>query len=182
MADASTLSEADLQQYDVAIVGELPLSDAQINMLSDWARAGGNLIAMRPGAQMLNAMGVGSPDSSVADSPIKGGAYIAIDGKSDAGAGLVHEPIQIHGPVDANLRCAGTSLATLYKDAKTATPFSPRFAARNSDEETWLHSAIAWRGRWCIRGRASVMVWPRARRNIADAYGRSALRRPGVRP
>ena len=103
VADASTLSEADLQQYDVAIVGELPLSDAQINMLSDWARAGGNLIAMRPGARMLNAMGVGSPDSSVADSPIKGGAYIAIDGKSDAGAGLVYEPIQIHGPVDANL-------------------------------------------------------------------------------
>jgi Bacterial Ig-like domain len=122
VADISNVSVAGLQKYDVALVGEFPLSDPQIQMLSEWVRTGGNLIAMRPDGRMVKAFRVGS-GADVSQPPIDDG-YIAIDGKSGAGAGLVHEPMQIHGSADANFQCAGASLATLYKDAKTATPYS----------------------------------------------------------
>jgi Bacterial Ig-like domain len=123
VADISNVSIASLQKYDIALAGEIPLSEPQIRMLSDWVKGGGNLIAMRPDSRMVKAFGLGLIGTAPGDSQMEG-AYLAINGKSMAGAGLVHEPMQIHGPADMYFRCAGTSLATLYKDAKTATAFS----------------------------------------------------------
>ncbi len=129
VADISKLDDASLRRYEVALVGEIPLSDVQMRMLSEWVKSGGNLIAMRPDSRMVKVFGLGFDDNDAA-TPAPEGAYIAIDGNNTAGAGLVHEPLQIHGPTDANLRCAGTSIATLYKNAKTATPFSAVCSAK----------------------------------------------------
>src|SRR5262249_31182121 len=50
--DMANVTEAVLAQYDVAILGEIPLTSTQATMLSDWVTAGGNLIAMRPDKQL----------------------------------------------------------------------------------------------------------------------------------
>lgn len=129
VADVSTLSNTVLEKYEIALLGEIPLTEVRERMLAEWVKSGGNLIAMRPHRQMILAFGPDFADSA-ADGQTLDGAYLAIDGKTQAGAGLVHESMQIHGPVDANLRCTGTMLAALYKDAKTATPFSAVCSAK----------------------------------------------------
>ncbi|HXY42184.1 MAG TPA: DUF4082 domain-containing protein, partial [Vicinamibacteria bacterium] len=44
--DISTVDATTLAQYDLAILGDMPLTAAQATMLSSWVNAGGNLIAM----------------------------------------------------------------------------------------------------------------------------------------
>jgi hypothetical protein len=139
VADVSTLSDAILQQYEVVLLGEIPITEVQIRMLAAWVNSGGNLIAMRPGRQLIDAFG-SSVAESAAGAQTLDGAYLEINGDTKAGAGLVHEAMQIHGTADANLRCAGTSLAALYKDARTATPFSAVCSAKAGRGEVVVFS------------------------------------------
>ena len=50
--DISNVTPALLGTHDVAILGDGPLSAGQVQDLSDWVQAGGNLIASRPDPQL----------------------------------------------------------------------------------------------------------------------------------
>ena len=82
-------------------------------MLTAWVNAGGNLIAMRPDAQLASLLGL-----TVA-SGTRANQYLLIS-PSGPGAGLVNETIQFHGTAN-NYTLSGTSVATLYSTATAAT-------------------------------------------------------------
>ena len=46
--DVTTVTPAVLSQYDIAILGDFPLTSAQASMLNTWVNNGGSLIAMHP--------------------------------------------------------------------------------------------------------------------------------------
>ena len=121
VADTSQLNSTTLHHYDLVLLGEVPLSTRQISILSQWVQAGGNLIAMRPERNVARAFGFNPVDPVLANSFHD--AYLKINTGTTAGAGLVHEPIQFHGPADQYLSPGGIVLATFYKDAQTATSF-----------------------------------------------------------
>ena len=61
VADVSAVSAATLAGYDVAVMGEMSLTAAQVSMFTTWVNGGGNLMAMRPDSQLASLIGVAGP-------------------------------------------------------------------------------------------------------------------------
>ncbi len=115
--DVSLVTPAVLAAYDVVILGEMPLDAAQVTMLSDWTTAGGTLVAMRPDAQLAGLLGVTPVGDTLSND------YLLVNTASAPGAGIVGQTIQFHGKADLYTLSGATSLATLYSNATTATPY-----------------------------------------------------------
>jgi hypothetical protein len=115
--DASTLSASVLAGYDVAILGEMALTAAQVTMLTDFVNAGGNLIAMRPDSQLTGLLGLGAPAGPLAE------GYLLVATGTAPGLGIVGQTIQYHGTADRYALAGATAVATLYSNATTATPY-----------------------------------------------------------
>jgi VCBS repeat-containing protein len=113
--DVSSITSATLVGYDVAILGEMALSDAQVTLLTDWVNAGGNLIAMRPDPKLAALLGLTGPSSSLSN------AYLLVNTAQAPGSGIVGETIQYHGPADLYTVNGATSIATLYSNASSPT-------------------------------------------------------------
>jgi hypothetical protein len=114
-ASIGDVSAMTLAQYDVVILGQMPLTAAQVTMLTDWTTAGGNLIAMRPDKQLAGLLGLTDAGST----QTKG--YLLIDTSQAPGSGLVGQTIQYQGTADRYTLNGATSVATLYSNATTAT-------------------------------------------------------------
>ena len=113
--DISTVTATILSQYDVAILGEMPLTAAQVTMLTNWVNAGGNLIAMRPDAQLAGLLGIVRTTGTFSD------AYLQVNTGSGPGVGIVAQTIQFHGTADRYILNGATAVAALYSNATTST-------------------------------------------------------------
>lgn len=113
--DAGTLSPSTLAGYDVVVLGSVALSATQVADLTTWVNGGGNLIAMKPGAGLSSLLGITAATGTLSD------AYLKVDPATVAGAGIVSEPIQFHGPADKYALSGASALASLYSGATTAT-------------------------------------------------------------
>ncbi|WP_050855606.1 Ig-like domain-containing protein, partial [Gillisia limnaea] len=114
-SDISVISPELLSTYDVIIIGEIPLTEEQVTMLSNWAGAGGTLIAFRPDVKLAPLMGLTVAGGTLNDK------YILINTSSGPGKGLVSQTIQYHSAADLYNLNGATSLATLYSGVNTAT-------------------------------------------------------------
>jgi hypothetical protein len=102
------VTESALAQYDVAILGEMPLTPDQVTMLSNWVAAGGNLIAMRPDKKLASLLGISDA------SAIRSDAYLKVNTAQQPGAGIVNQTIQYHGAADLYTLAGATQVAALY--------------------------------------------------------------------
>jgi Domain of unknown function (DUF4082)/Bacterial Ig-like domain/Bacterial Ig domain/Purple acid Phosphatase, N-terminal domain len=114
--DISTVSAATLSGYDVVILGEMTLTQAEVTMLSDWVTAGGNLIAMRPDKQLAGLLGLTDASGTLGD------AYLRVDATESPGAGIVTDTMQFHGTADRYLTSGATAIATLFSSSSASTP------------------------------------------------------------
>jgi hypothetical protein len=121
--DVSQVTATVLDAYDVVLLGEMPLTAAQVSMFTTWVNAGGNLIAMRPDKQLAGLMGLTDKGTTLAD------AYLLVNTAAAPGAGIVNQTIQFHGNADNYSLNGATSLATLYSTATSATT-SPAVTSR----------------------------------------------------
>jgi hypothetical protein len=115
VASLSTVSPGVLAGYDVVILGQMPLSPAQVTMFSDWVTAGGNLIAMRPDKQLYGLLGLTDLASTVSN------AYLLVNTGAGPGRGIVNQSIQFHGTADLSSATTASVVAALYSNATTAT-------------------------------------------------------------
>ena len=113
--DISLVTPAMLTGYDVAILGEMPLTSSQVSMLTDWVSNGGNLIAMRPDKQLAGLLGLSDQSSTLAN------AYLQVNTTAAPGAGIVSDTIQFHGAADKYVAAGASTIAALFSDATTAT-------------------------------------------------------------
>ena len=113
--DLSQVTAATLGSYDLVILGEMPLSAAQVTMFSTWVNGGGNLIAMRPDKQLAALLGLTDAASTLSN------AYLLVNTAAAPGAGIVSQTIQFHGAADRYTLNGATAIATLYSNATTAT-------------------------------------------------------------
>lgn len=116
-ADLSSVSAATLAPYDIVILGETPLTDAQVTMFTNWVTGGGKLIAMRPDKKLASLLGLSDASSTLSN------AYLLVNTATPPGLGIVGLPIQFHGSADLYNLNGANSLATLYSNASTATPY-----------------------------------------------------------
>ena len=72
-ADISAVDAGILADYDVVVLGEMAISAAQATMFADWVDGGGNLIAMRPDADLAGLLGLADTGTDMSD------AYLQID-------------------------------------------------------------------------------------------------------
>jgi hypothetical protein len=115
--DITELTAIGLNNYDIAILGEMPLSADQVAILTDWVDYGGNLIVMRPDQQLAGLLGLSSASSSISD------AYLLVDVMSGPGVGIANQTMQFHGTADYYTLNGASSLATIYSDPITATGY-----------------------------------------------------------
>ena len=116
--DLSTVDAPMLADYDVVVLGDIDVTPTQATMFETWVSDGGNLIAMRPDADLAGLVGLSDQGTDLSN------AYVSIDTSAGSpGEGLVSETIQFHGTADRYEPEPGTeTLATLYSDAASATP------------------------------------------------------------
>lgn len=122
--DLSTVDGTVLSQFDVVLLGEGLLTDAQATMFNTWVNGGGNLVAMRPDKRLAPLLGLTDAGTTLAD------AYLRIDTTTPVGTGLVGETIQYHGTADRYTTNGATVVASLYSNATTVTA-NPAVTMRN---------------------------------------------------
>jgi uncharacterized protein DUF4082/Big-like domain-containing protein/purple acid phosphatase-like protein/type IX secretion system substrate protein len=115
--DINSITSAELNNYDVVILGEVPVSATQATIFSDWVNAGGTFIAFKPAAALSTLLGITPAAGSLANQ------YLLINTASGPGKGIVNETIQFHGAADLYTLNGATAIATLYSSATTATTF-----------------------------------------------------------
>ncbi len=71
--DISLVTPVVLSYYQVAILGDTPLTPIQVTTLSNWVTGGGNLIALRPDKQLAGLLGVTDAASTLSN------AYLAVN-------------------------------------------------------------------------------------------------------
>jgi hypothetical protein len=117
VADKSALRASTLARYQVVILARTALSGRQASELSRWVRAGGKLVAMRPDRRLAGLLGLSF------DSGHLGDTYLAIDTSKAPGAGLTAATMQFHGQADDYVVNDARTVATLYFDAATPSPY-----------------------------------------------------------
>lgn len=117
VADATTVTQQILDAHDVVILADIDLSPNQANVLTNWVEAGGNLIAMRPDADIAGLFGLNATGSTLSE------GYLLIDTSVPPGGGLPDKTLQFHGTATQYGLTDATEVATLYADASTATDY-----------------------------------------------------------
>jgi fibronectin type 3 domain-containing protein len=113
--DASLISPTLLNEFDVVVLGQAPLTAGQVSALTNWVNAGGNLIAMRPDKQLAGLLGLSDAGTTLSN------AYLAVDTSQPPGAGIVGGTIQFHGTADRYTLAGARAVAALHSTATTAT-------------------------------------------------------------
>jgi hypothetical protein len=113
VADKATLSGPLLNGYQVVVLAQTTLSQSQVDVLTTWVNNGGNLIAMRPAANLAGLVGLGADTGNLSN------AYMKVATGSPPGAGITSDSMQFHGTADRRVPAGATTVATLYSDANT---------------------------------------------------------------
>src|SRR3954447_14522833 len=115
VTDTGNLNAATLADYQVVVLAQTAVTDAQTTVLTNWVQGGGNLISMRPDARLAGLLGLGAPTGTVSN------GYIKANTASAAGAGITADTMQIHGVADLTAATDATTVATLYSSATAST-------------------------------------------------------------
>ncbi len=114
-ADLSTVTAATLSSYDVVILGQMPVTAAQVSMFSTYVNAGGNLIAMRPDKQLATLLGITDAATTLSE------GYMLVNTIAPPGSGITSATMQFHGIADRYTLSGATQVATLYSTATSST-------------------------------------------------------------
>ncbi len=115
LTDISNVTSALLANYDAVILGEMPLTSAQVTLFNNWVNNGANLIAMRPDKQLASLLGLSDASSVLPN------AYLQVNTSVAPGTGIYSQTMQYHGVADLYTLNGATSVATLYTSAVTPT-------------------------------------------------------------
>lgn len=149
---SSNLSASTLADYNVVVLGQVSVTDAQATALSDWVDGGGNLIMMRPDSRLLPLAGLTAEAGTVKD------GYVAVDSGTEPGAGITTETMQFHGDASRYTLNGATSVAGLYTTATTSAGVP----------------AVTWRPVGSNGGQVAVFAYDLARSVIATRQGNLA--------
>jgi hypothetical protein len=106
-----------LNKYDLIILAETKVTEAQRNLYFNYVKGGGHLIAFRPDKALAPLFGLGESKGTMKE------GYIKIDGQSEIGNGLISKTLQFHGTSDLYEFKGGEKVAALYSNANDSTDY-----------------------------------------------------------
>lgn len=106
-----------VQQFDLILLTENVLTDAQRDLFAAYVRNGGNLIAFKPDKKMKDIFGIRDAGATLED------AYLSIDTGTETGRGISDQTLQIHGSADAYVLNGAKKIAGLFNNAISATAY-----------------------------------------------------------
>jgi hypothetical protein len=113
--DISQVNAATLAGYDAVVLASAGVNAAQVQALTAWVQAGGNLVAMRPDAALAPLLGLTYIGGSDTD------GYLTIDTSRPPGAGIVGSAIQYHGTADRYAPAGARAVAMLASGTPAVT-------------------------------------------------------------
>ena len=128
----------------------MPLTSAQVSMLTSWVNGGGRLIAMHPDKQLAGLLGLTSTSTTLSDQ------YLLVNTTVGPGVGIVGQSIQFHGSADLYSLNGANTFATLYSSATTPTA---------SPAVTWVNAGS---------GQAAAFTYDLARSVVYTRQGNPA--------
>lgn len=99
-----------LKKFDIVILGQASISDTQKESLEQYVDRGGNLIVFRPDKKLGGILGITPTGGTLSQ------GYITIDTASEAGKGLLSQPLPFYGEADGYALQGAASVAALYAD------------------------------------------------------------------
>jgi hypothetical protein len=158
-----------LDDYDVVILGQVALTDAQATLFSDWVTAGGKLIAMRPDKKLASLLGLTDASATLSE------AYLKIDTTAGPGLGIAGDTIQYHGTADRYTLAGATAVATLYSTATAATA-NPAVTLKSVWTNGGLAAAFTFDlARSIVLTRQGNVAWSGQQRDGIDGYAASEM-------
>ena len=106
-----------LQKFDLIILTENRLTAEQQRMFTRYVKEGGNLIAFKPDKELSAVFGISDSGDTLEE------AYILIDTGTETGRGISSQTLQFHGSAEKYVLKGAKKIATLYKDAISATEY-----------------------------------------------------------
>jgi hypothetical protein len=123
--NASLSALGTLAGYQVVLLAQTSVTDAQAAILDAWVQGGGNLVAMRPDVRLAGLLGLGADTgTNLTD------GYIKVATGSPPGAGITGQTMQFHDTADRWSGGDAATVATLYSSATAATT-APAVTLRN---------------------------------------------------
>jgi hypothetical protein len=113
-----------LKKFDMLILAESSINPLKLNMVREYVKNGGKLIALHPYPELAELFGVARPGRSIS------GGYIRIDTTTEQGKGLSSKLLQFHGNADYYNLNGASSLASLYSD-KVSDESHPAIVTNN---------------------------------------------------
>jgi hypothetical protein len=111
----SSVSLASLNNYDTVVLAETTLTASQATIFTQYVQSGGNLIAMRPDAQLASVFGLGTPVGTLSN------PYLAIQTTNSYGQGLPPDSLQTHTTASLYSGTTAQEVALLYSNATSST-------------------------------------------------------------
>jgi hypothetical protein len=107
----------DLRKFDIVILTEISITALQQAMLARFVKEGGSLIAFRPDKKLCDVFGIGDAGGTIDE------AYLSASDANSIGIGITQQTLQFHGTADKYLLKSAKEIATLFKDATSATTY-----------------------------------------------------------
>ncbi|MGN6576926.1 MAG: DUF4082 domain-containing protein, partial [Nocardioides sp.] len=120
----TALNATGLASYDVVVLGDVAITDAQVTALTDWVSSGGNLIMMKPDSRLLSLAGLTAQSGTVSE------GYLAVNAATEPGAGITTDTMQFHGTANRYALNGATAIAAMYTSA-TASAGVPAVTLRS---------------------------------------------------
>lgn len=106
-----------LKNFDVIILPQTSLTNSEKNILSNYVKDGGNLIAFKPDKKLSDVFGIIDVGGIIAE------GYIAVATNDEIGKGIISESLQLHGEADKYYPKSVKRIATLYSDEATSSEY-----------------------------------------------------------
>ncbi len=113
VADVSVLTPALLAEHQVAVLGEVALTESQVGVVTEWVRGGAGVVALRPDRRLAGLLGLAGGSAALLE------GYLAVDATTAPGAGICDVPMQFHGAADLYDPQGSRVVATLLADRST---------------------------------------------------------------
>lgn len=108
--EGEKLTESYITHFDLVILAESKINPDKVNILRDYVKKGGKLIALHPDPELAELFGIVPLGKSIT------GGYIRVDTTLKQGQGLSSRLLQFHGTADYYNLNGAVTLASLLAD------------------------------------------------------------------
>ncbi len=106
--DSKNLNSKYFGQFDLVILAEVKTGKNLNNLIEEYVRSGGKLIAFKPDSSLSEIFGIEKSDETISE------GYIRINPGCDQSTGLTTKAMQFHGVADIYKLNGATTIASLF--------------------------------------------------------------------